>query len=261
MSQLPQSPLTGLQILVLRPLPQGERTAAALSQAGARTWLFPMLHIHALTLPPARCDSVAAILTKPRKVIYVSAHAATHGVPLLHALAPTTIAQHTHIAIGAATAAALQHTGVQGVSFAQVEDSESLLATPMLQQVKDETIILMRGHSDSGGRALLADTLTERSAKVVTLDCYERQPTALDTNARAALGQALTDSTHVLAGSVETLDALLQNVDGAVLKQLSHLLVPHSRVVAAAKARGFTHVSAVSLDDNKLIESLAKQRR
>jgi uroporphyrinogen-III synthase len=139
----------------------------------------------------------------------------------------------------------------------QGEDSESLLADPILQNIAGQTIVIMKGASDAGGRTLLADSLVKRGAMVVGIVCYQRASMTMSLKRRAALRWAIHHATHVIAGSVETLDALDENGDG-LLKRVAHLLVPHARIAAVAKKRGVKVVSVVSLDDNKLVNQLSK---
>ena len=100
-------------------------------------------------------------------------------------------------------------------------------------------------------------TIAPRLTKVVGIVCYQRASVTMSLKRRAALRWAIHHATHVIAGSVETLDALEENGDGLV-KRVAHLLVPHARIAAVAKKRGVKVVSVVSLDDNKLINQLSK---
>jgi hypothetical protein len=45
---------------------------------------------------------------------------------------------------------------------------------------------------------------------------------------------------------------------GGNLAGVAHVLVPHSRVAEAARQAGAARVSVVSLEDNKLVDSLSK---
>ncbi len=52
-------------------------------------------------------------------------------------------------------------------------DSESLLAHPLMHTVKQQSILIVKG---TGGRAILAETLSLRGAKVQCLEVYSRIP-------------------------------------------------------------------------------------
>jgi len=63
----------------------------------------------------------------------------------------------------------------------------------------------------------------------------------------------------VLIGSVETLESLGNNLarEELSLADVAHMLVPHRRVAGAAMTAGVPRVSVVSLEDNKLVETLS----
>ncbi len=252
--------LSGITIVVTRPEPAATKTVQALNAEGAQAVAMPLLNITPLPVQDvvATHQPLLASLGAPTKVIFVSSHAVQFGLPVLRQL-PKFFAQAEPLAIGATTAAQLTAQGMQNVAVpASGEDSEALLADPMLQQIYGQTIVIVKGESEAGGRALLAETLAARGARVVNMVCYRRAPVVLPPAARAALRQAVESSTYVLAGSVETLDALELNGGEALLSRMRHLLVPHVRIANVAMARGVPQVSVVSLEDNNLIDALAK---
>jgi len=251
--------LVGCRVVVTRPEPQATKTVDALMAAGAEALAFPLIQITAMSVTTVanQCRPLLNAITTPTKVIYVSAAAAQYGVPIIRRL--TSFSPFArHIAIGTATANKLTKLGETCLFVpSQDEDSESLLADPILQNIAGQTIVIMKGASDAGGRTLLADTLVTRGAMVVGIICYQRAPVVMSLKRRQALRWAIQHATHVIAGSVETLDALEENGDGLV-KRVAHLLVPHARIAAVAKKRGVKMVSVVSLEDNKLIDNLNK---
>lgn len=248
-------PLTGLTVVVTRPRQQGAPLADALRGAGATVVEYPVLEITSLsaTIP-------AAALAQAAAVIFVSANAVEHGLPGLRA-AGTLPAGCLMMAIGGATAAALHEAGAERVVSPQHNiDSEGLLALPQLQQVRGQTIILMRGRSDAGGRTLIERTLTERGATVKVLECYERREFVPDAGRHDALLAALENAPGlaVMALSVETLESLMASLgkQQALLKRAA-LLVPHPRVAAAAAASGFAQVIETPMSASGLIPALA----
>jgi uroporphyrinogen-III synthase len=251
--------LNDIRVVVTRPEPQATKTAKALIAAGAEAIAMPMLNIKAIhsKTVAAQYKTLFEAIAEPTKVIYVSAPAAHFGMSVLKRL-PKFLPLARHFAIGAATAAKLTEMGVHSIYVpTQGEDSEALLAEPILQKIKGQTIIIMKGASDAGGRTLLAETLLARGAMVVGVACYRREHVTLKRYGRAAFRWAVNNATHVLAGSVETLDAIQHNGNRDICGEIPHLLVPHRRIADVAKKRGIKKVSVVSLDDNKLIESLA----
>ncbi len=253
------SRLAGVTIVVTRPEPAASITARALAAAGATVMTIPLLEIKALPAAAvvATFEPLLSELVAPTTVIFVSTHAAQCGVPVLKKMRRF-YPLIRHVAIGAATAAKLTSLGAAAVYVpAAGEDSESLLADPLFEKIRGQTIVIVKGASDTGGRALLAESLTARGAIIVAMVCYKRCAIRLAPKARAALELAVLQSTHVLAGSVETLDALELNSGDILLSRIPHLLVPHKRIAAVAKARGVKRISVVSLEDNSLVESLA----
>lgn len=248
-------PLTGVTVVVTRPQQQGAPLAEALRGAGAAVIEYPVLEIVPLdaTVPPAALAQAAA-------VIFVSANAVEHGLPRLQT-AGTLPTGCLMMAIGGATATALHDAGIERVVSPQQNiDSEGLLALPQLQQVRGQTIILMRGHSLAGGRTLIERTLTERGATVMTLECYARRDILPAAACHDALVAALDHAPGlaVMALSVETLESLMASLGErqAALKRTA-LLVPHPRVAAAAAARGFKNVVETPMSASGLIAALA----
>ena len=240
-----------------RPRTSAEATARALVAADAQVLVMPLLAIEAMQAADT------GLSAPPDAIIFVSSHAAEFGVPALSAqrlIANRSAGQQVY-AIGRATAARLAALGLGNATVpAGNEDSEALLAEAFFQAPADKTVLIVKGDSDGGGRQLLAETLIARGATVVQLLCYRRQACRLDPVDSVKLGQAVRGGAAVLVGSVETLASLATNLidQKLAVADVAHLLVPHTRVAAAAAAAGARRVTVVSLEDNKLIETLAK---
>lgn len=240
-----------------RPRASAEATARALVAADAQVLVMPLLAIEAMQAADT------GLSAPPDAIIFVSSHAAEFGVPALSAqrlIANRSAGQQVY-AIGRATAARLAALGLGNATVpAGNEDSEALLAEAFFQAPAGKTVLIVKGDSDGGGRQLVAETLMARGATVVQLLCYRRQACRLEPADSAKLGQAVRGGASVLVGSVETLTSLLTNLADQKLAvaDVAHLLVPHARVAAAAAAAGARRVTVVSLEDNKLIETLAK---
>lgn len=255
-------PLQGLGILTTRPEAQAERTAAALRAAGAEVFLFPALAIE--PIESAALDQALAHMERASLAIFVSANAVEFGVAALLkrglGLSGVSIA-----AIGNATRDALGELGLQAdITPSSGSDSEALLAHPALQAVAGQPIILFRGVGESGGRQLISQTLTARGGEVIIAECYRRSRPAATAQQVEAVVAALRDgrlqAAHVM--SVETLDNLtgLLGGTGTALLRGILLVVPHERIAAAARERGFRQVSVSGLADDQLIEALCITR-
>ena len=251
-----ESPLQGLTLVVTRPPVQAGRTAIALRAAGAKVIEFPVLDI-----APIAATLTSAELASSSGIIFVSANAVEYGVRLVQRAGGPPAAAEV-FAIGRATAAALAQAGFDHVvSPQQSIDSEGLLAMPQLRSVEGRHIILVKGRSEFGGRAVLEQTLAARGASVKVLECYQRAPMVPDLAAREAFRESLASgSVHAcFALSVETLDSLNNIFSMMELTPQSHmaLLVPHSRVADVARARGFARIAEVPLAEAALIAVLA----
>ena len=251
--------LSGLTLVVTRPRQQAARTAAVLREAGAKVIEFPVLLIApiAASLSSSDLDSTSGI-------IFVSANAVAHGVPVLQR-AGEIPAGAKMFAIGRATAAALADAGYKNVvSPQQSIDSEGLLAMPQLQHVEGQHIILVKGQSELGGRALLEQTLAARGARVRVLECYRRASFVPDLVSRGALCELLASrrvhGCFVL--SVETLDSLTNIFATMKLSPQPEivLLVPHARVADAARTRGYNKIREIPLAESAMIAALAEMK-
>lgn len=253
--------LNGLTIVITRPRAQASASAAWFESFGASVITFPVLEIEAL--PDAIIDEHFSRrdLSAANTIIFVSANAAEFGVSAIENRGgfPSGAAI---FAIGSATAARLQDHGLANIeSPAHGNDSEALLALPQLQNVQGQKIVIVRGISESGGRAHLKQTLRTRGASVSMLECYVRRSIlageALRAELKAALNERKIHAFSVL--SVETLHSLVLNLtDANMAEGLSEcmMLVPHPRVAEAAREIGFTKVSVVPMSGEPLHAAL-----
>lgn len=163
-------------VWITRPEPAATELAGALEQQGLRALAVPTL---AITAP----DDVFAIRNRAQQclepggiAIFVSRNAVDWFWQLLAADSASLLAAMEVVAVGPATAAALESRAGGDIVTPQGQaDSEALLALPSLQQaaVAGRTVAIVRG---SGGRELLAETLRERGARIEYLEVYVRRP-------------------------------------------------------------------------------------
>ena len=241
-------PLTALSVLVTRPLPQATALGASIAALGGEPIIFPSISI----------EPIAAVAPQPHDlVIFVSVHAVEHGARLIEKTSSMRIA-----AIGKATAAALAAADLPAdiVPVASAT-SEGLLDHPEFLTTATQSVLIVRGE---GGREALRDAFVARGAVVSTLEVYRRVAPVIAAADIAALESRWSDPgiDVVTATSVETylkLDALLSDHGKACLRT-SMLLAPSERIVAAARANGFTGEALVSggADDASLLGTLAR---
>lgn len=240
--------LTGLSVLVTRPLPQGERLAAAIEMHGGEAHLLPAIAI----TPIAGSVSAAYDL-----LVFVSVNAVEHGVPALIRTEGTRVA-----AIGNATAAALRAAGwpvdiVPERGFT----SEALLAHPSLAIQPNSRVLIVRGQ---GGRELLRETFQAHGCVVETLEVYERALPAIDPARRGEIENlwASGEINVVTATSFETLANLrtLLSERGQSLLATTPLVVPSPRVASMARETGLQGdcILAEGADDDSTIDALAR---
>ena len=251
--------LSGLTIVVTRPADQAAVTARLLRDAGARVIEFPVLGIFPLDAIPSK-NSLASAYA----VIFVSANAVEHGVPVLKRGGELAAGCYI-MAIGQATARALAAAGFEKVVTPDASsDSEGLLALPLLQEMKGKTVILVRGKSESGGRRLIEEVLGARDARVDVLECYERRTMRPEESVTDALRSEMKPGQGwvTMALSVETIDGFVDamHAAGKALTSMP-LLVPHARVAQAARERGFGNVFEIPVSDTGLVGQIGSLKK
>jgi len=241
-------PLTGLSVLVTRPLPQGEDLAAAITQRGGEAHVLAAIAINPL---PAQLNDTYDL------VVFVSAHAVEHGAALIVRTDGTRIA-----AIGNATAAALQIAGLDAnLVPEQGFRSEDLLAHPDLNIQTHSRVLIVRGR---GGRELLRETFTMHGCHVDVLEVYERVLPQWDAARRDELEDAwASGGIHaVTATSVQTLQNLksLLSERGNQLLASTPLVMPSARIAEAAIELGLRgdRILALGADDESIVNALAR---
>lgn len=242
-------PLTGLCALVTRPQPQGDSFAAAINALGGQASVFPTIAIERVEQPMVDCAEL---------VIFISAHAVEHGLPLLRRVSSTRIA-----AIGKATAAALAARGAPAdIVPTEGFTSEALLTHPELNLTSGLRVQIVRG---VGGREALHQELLARAVVVETLEVYRRVLPTPDPTHVAALEQQWQEVGFdiVTATSLETLQNLLQLLTepARVLLRSTPLLVVSQRIAAAAAELGL-HGQCVPAqpDEHSMLGALAVWR-
>lgn len=245
-------PLTGLGVLVTRPLGQAAGLRARLEALGARPILYPTLEIQ----PPADTASLErrlAELADYDLALFVSPTAVQQGLPRI----PVWPEELRVAGIGSGTAAALREAGIAAVlAPTDGADSEHLLALPELADMAGYRVLIFRGE---GGRELLAETLAARGACVAYAECYRRglpvaDPGALLDDWRRGGIQAVT---VLSAQGLDNLFTLL-GADNAALIRATPLFAPHPRIVEHARALGVTRAIATPPGEAGLTRALVE---
>ena len=230
--------LSNLRVLVTRPADRSAEFGAALSEAGAKVVLQPLLDIAPLLSPEhdaiiQHSRSVLMSLDRYQRLIFISVNAVQYGLDQIDQYWPQWPMDIEVYAIGAATAAALAERDVNVQHSALAMNSESLLACAELQNIARTKILIVRG---VGGREYLADELTKRGAIVDYVECYQRGKPDIDGGQLRVL--LLQHSINVVAlNSGETLGHFTELMGVAAFNY--PVLVPGPRVAEIAKAQGY----------------------
>ena len=251
--------LEGLGVLVTRPEPQAGPLARRLAAEGARVYRLPAIEL----LPRedrARQRAALGPIDRFHWIVFVSANAVRFGVALLEGRRDLKLA-----AVGPATAAALNHAGFRVALVPQGGyDSEHLLASPELRNVRGLRVLIVRG---DGGRELLAGELAARGAEIAYAEVYERRCARPVPGAVAAVEAEWAGGAIdvVTATSVELLRCLYEMLSpaGRALLDRTALLAGGPRIGAVARQIGIAGplIVAARPDDDGLMDALLKWRR
>ena len=219
--------LQGLRVLVTRPALQAEALCQMLAARGAEVRRLPLQAIE-----PARQTAAAArALVAARDArwwIFTSVNAVRFAAQLDQGVWPATIA------VGRATADALERRGCTPRVPDAAYSSEAVLQLPELAEVAGTRLALISGED---GLDVLADTLSGRGAELTRITVYRR--VALPLSA-AVLDAALAGCEVILLTSAEALAHLFASATPAQQHALQavQLVVPSRRVVEEAARRG-----------------------
>ncbi len=163
-------PLQNISIVVTRPHPQSINLCAELEALGAKAISFPCMEIGAFS--SFNSDEIYQLLPQFDLIIFISTNAVQFGLEAFPDFAKQLRSKCKIAAVGAATAQTLQNHGFDHiVRPADKFDSESLLALPELQQLRQKSVLIIKGLS---GRDMLHKTLRSYGANVHSIDVYQR---------------------------------------------------------------------------------------
>ncbi|MDE2497618.1 MAG: uroporphyrinogen-III synthase, partial [Xanthomonadaceae bacterium] len=176
------------------------------------------------------CDTV--IFTSPAAVKFA------RGLGALRSRA-------TALAPGAGTQDALRRAGFRNAIAPAREDSEGLLALPVLRNVRGQRIGIVGA---AGGRGLLQRELAGRGAKVIHAHVYERAPARLDRRHADALQRDARRPLYVLVSSSEALTNITASLPRDALRALLRgiAVASSARLATAAHQAGFASVLRAS---------------
>jgi uroporphyrinogen-III synthase len=254
--------LQGTGVLVTRPAHQADSLCAAIEAAGGEAIRFPTLEI----APPADSAAITAQLQQllpAAMVIFVSANAAQWAWQVLGDDGLARCLDGAQVAaMGAQTASVLATHDVRvDIIPPAPQNSESLLAMPIMQSVGGKRIIVFRGE---GGREHLAEILRQRGAEVSYVAVYRRQAPLVDCG--PILQRWQRGDIHVVTAlSNETLQNLydILGPEGRPLLLQTPLVLMSRRAAELADQLGFQHAPIIARDASvdALLEALQQWRQ
>ena len=192
-------------------------------------------------------------------IICISANAAEIAGELIEDYWPQLPLGIHWIAIGKASARALEKYHIQAQTPASGHDSEALLQLEKLQHLKDKKVLILKGNS---GRQLLSETLSARGAIITEAVLYDR---LIATYTDRQINNSLYNSglSAILVTSGEALYNLSAIARGS-LNQFEHksllatpLIVPSTRVAKIASTQGYYRITvARAADDQAMLAAL-----
>ena len=245
--------LAGRGVVITRPAGEARRLADLIRDAGGEPLLYPAIEILPLADMSA-LDAVIDALDDFDLAIFVSPSAVAQAMMRISArcVLPKNL---RCAAIGPGGVRALEQFGVTNVIAPQARyDSESLLASAYMQNVRGLRTVIFRGE---GGRELLGETLVARGAVVTYAACYRRGKPAWDT-APLLLAWQRNRVAAIIVTSSEGLRNFCAHVGDAGLPWLHQtpMIVPHPRIAAVARELGVTRVVESVSGDEALVRAL-----
>jgi uroporphyrinogen-III synthase len=247
--------LAGRGVIITRPAGEAQRLAKLVREAGGEPLLYPAIDI--LDAPdPRALDAVIDRLDDFNLAIFISPSAVDKAMSRISArrVLPVTL---RCAAIGPGGVRALQRFGVSDVLAPQHRyDSESLLASSYMQNVRGLRIVIFRG---DGGRELLGDTLAARGARVEYAVCYRRGKPQTDVTPLLVAWERDTIAAVIVTSS-EGLRNFFARIGAAGHTGLKKTLVvvPHARIAAVARELGVTRVVESASGDEALMQTVVQ---
>ncbi len=238
-----------MTLAIVRPAPECHQLVERLNDAG-----IPAIAAPIMTFEPGRdAEQWPAILAslKPADIIIaVSKTAVTFSSQIM--------TQHNikwrkdvhYIAVGESSAEQLKAATGQTVHFPQQADSEGVLALPILGNVTQRRIVILRGQN---GRELIKDTLAAKGACVAYCEVYQRHWQHIEPS------QLYRRWHNKVTGVVITSQAQLEHLWASCAPQHQTWLqslplwVPSKRVALYAQNLGFRTISSVNSAANSAL--------
>jgi len=227
--------LKGTRIAITRPVGTAAAWTGRVRALGGTPLLLPGSSLRAASdARAARADLREALVSD---LVIFTSPAAVKFARRLAALR----SRATTLAPGSGTRNALSRAGLRNAIAPDREDSEGILALPVVRDVRGKRVGIVGA---AGGRGLLDRELVARGATVIHAHVYERVPARLGRRHADALRGNPRAPLYVLLSSAEALANILAALPGDALHALLHgtAVASSARIAAAARKAGFAHV-------------------
>ena len=248
--------LNEFTVLVTRPEDQAGHFIEMINSNNGSAINLPTIDIAASSLSDKQKNKLRD-LSDTNIVIFVSVNAVNYALKALKSLKLSFPENLIVAAVGPSTAAALQENDVQ-VDIVPEKDfsSEGLLATPELDDIAGEEILIFKGQY---GRELLSAELVDRYAHVDSIECYQRVIPKVDTKPIIKLLKdgAIDAVTVTSVSSITNLFEMFGD-DGKLLTQVP-FVVASRRIAEACEdfEINFT-TQADNAGDKAMLEALSE---
>jgi len=234
-----------MAVLVTRPGEQGIELCSLLERHGISAYHHPLIDIVADLSDTHLSDHI----NHAHFIIAVSKHAVECAQQILSNNGIPWSKRAIYLAVGQKTAHYLSKCTQQKVHYPQVSDSEHLLQLPVLKNVEQQNVVILRGN---GGRELIKDALVRRGAKVHYSETYKREFIPFDPVSCVSLWKA-QQINQIIVTSGEQLDYLCSQLTPAQLAWLNQLelYIPCQRIADLAIQKGFTQVRCTGSASNQ----------
>lgn len=227
-------PLRGRSVVITRPAGTASAFARQVRALGGVPLLLPGLAVRAKDNATATRAELDAAL-RDELLIFTSPAAVRFAARLLPLRTDAAVC-----AVGQATARLLRRYGVSAQAPSEQQDSDGLLALPLLQTLRGRRVALIGA---AGGRDVLREQLAARGARLREVQVYQRVPPRLDRRHLAVLAGLPADAC-VLWSSVEALQHLQRLLPPVAWASLTTAtaVVSSERLAQAARAAGFVRI-------------------
>lgn len=247
------SSLSKLNVLITRPAPKAQALVDKLTQQGIHAIALP-LYEYLPSKTPGKCKH---LLTRESNeyLIFVSTAAVEFANNIISS---KQWCYQKVFAVGKATQQVLKQLNINAATPEQ-QNTEGLLALPLLTNVKQKEIIIIRGDE---GRELLFEQLTQRNANVYYAQSYQRH---WQTLTKSIIENWRQQEINCI---VNTSVAMLENMVSLLVKPNNYWqcccswLVASERIAQRAKELGLHHViNAGNADNESLFQAMIQMEK